>query len=82
MLMKSRFQLHSLYPQAYFNFDRPEKENEKLAEACQELKAHREKKGERGLTIPGLMVVQIQRPYLWRDPPNTHVPAPNPTAHA
>ncbi len=79
--MKSRFHLRSLYPQAYFHFDRPKKEREKLVEARQELKAHR-KKGERGLTIPGLMVVQIQRPYLWRDPPITHVPAPNPTANA
>ncbi len=67
LLIKSRFQLCNLYPQVYFHFDSPQKEWEKLAEARQELKARREK-GEKGLTIQGLMVVQIQRPYLWRDP--------------
>ncbi len=79
--MKSRFQLCNLYPQVYFHFDRPKKEREKLADSRQELKARREK-GERGLIIQGLMVVKIQRPYLWRDSLIIHVPAPSPTANA
>ncbi len=63
LLTKSRFQLCNLYPQVYFHFDSPQKGRGKLAEARQELKARREK-GAKGLTIQGLMVVQIQRPYL------------------
>ncbi len=81
LLTKSRVQLHHSYLQVYFHFDHPKIEREKLAEARQELKARLEK-GERGLTIQGLMVVQIQRPYLWRDPFIIHVPAPNPTANS
>ncbi len=76
LLMKSRLQLCNLYPQVYFRFDCTEKEREKLAEARQELKARREK-GERGLIIQGLMVVEIQR-----DPLIILVPAPSPTANA
>ncbi len=67
--------------QVYFHFDRLKKERQKLAEAHQELKARREK-GEGGLTIQGLMVVQIQRSLLWRDAFIIQVPAPNPTANA
>ncbi len=81
LLMKSRFQLCNLYPQVYFYFVRTKKEREKLEEVRQELKARREKGG-RGLTIQGLMVVQIQRPYLWRDPFIIQVPAPNPTTNS
>ncbi len=66
LLMKSLFQLCNLYPQVYFHFDRPIKEREKLAEACQELNARREK-GERGLTIQGHVVVKIQLLYQWHD---------------
>ncbi len=80
LLTKSRFQLCNLFP-SLFSFRLPQKERGKLAEARQELKALREK-GEKGLTIQGLMVVQIQRPYLWCDPFIIQVPAPNPTANA
>ncbi len=41
-----------------------------------------EEKRERGLIIQGLMVVKIQRPYLWRDPFFIRVPAPSCTANA
>ncbi len=78
LLIRSRFQLCSFYHQVYFRFDCTKKEREKLAEARQELKARREK-GERGLIIQGLVVVEIQRPYLWRDPLIIHAPAPPPT---
>ncbi len=49
------------------------KERQKLATACQEMKA-RIAKGERRLTIQDLKVVKTQRPYLWHDPLVIHIP--------
>ncbi len=67
LLVKSRFRLCNPYPKVYFYFGRTKKEREKLAKARHELKARREK-GERELIIQCLIVVQIRRTYLWRDP--------------
>ncbi len=69
LLMKSRFQLHNLYLQVYFNFDRPMRKREKLVGA-QGMPRKREERSHGG---PDSTSLPVARPI--------HYPSLSPQPH-